>query len=100
MGEKIIPTRYLREQGCEDPLLFSKPKAIREQKRLGNTALDDGEVHESSNRRCSVTFVQQLRVIGVSKKCSNIETDILCSVVRCAPVFGSRRIMIDIPLTR
>jgi hypothetical protein len=33
-------TVYLREQGCENPWLFLKPKWVREQKeKLGNTAL-------------------------------------------------------------
>jgi len=35
-------TLYLREKGCEDPLLFFEGKRVREQKSLGNTGLDHG----------------------------------------------------------
>jgi hypothetical protein len=34
-----LDTLYLREQGCEDPWYFLKPKGVREQKGLGNTGL-------------------------------------------------------------
>ena len=32
---------HLREEGCEDPWLFSKTKGLRDQKLLGNTGLEN-----------------------------------------------------------
>ena len=38
-GHLPTDTVYLREQGCENPCYFQKPKGVHEQKRFGDAEL-------------------------------------------------------------
>jgi hypothetical protein len=55
----IIRKLYLREQGCEDPWLFLKPKRVREQKRLKNTAVYYTHLDKSSHRLSQPIALEQ-----------------------------------------